>query len=283
MTKFKFTFLLIAFVLFSSEMTAQRKIEKLVEDAIQEAEQKQRKDGKFLVADFSDVPKTKVIPPEVVKRVIANRYGYRDMRTVRRTVYGKIQTHVIRFEFRDLELLRQDKIEKEQAKIAAAADRERAIAARKRYQDSMAQVKKLLLDEMNEDRAKHLPGLWLSNMDEVIEIREDGTLNMVQLKGEQQRLRVYWKYDPATNRFLISNNGVDFTNLGVITYTETDTALLYRFDGKKYTMSHTSVEAIRIKLESEALAKMFLESMGGQMSRDEEYDQYLYWRQRGIY
>lgn len=175
---------------------------------------------------------------------------------MKRLVFGKSRFHVERFEFRDLELIRQDEIEAEKARIAAAKERKLRLEREARRRDSIQQVEAALLSEINEDRERFLPGMWLTSADQIVYIYENGVVEIVELRGTQQSLRVYWKYDPIDGRFLISNNGQDFINFGRINFSEINTVSILRHDGNEFTMSRTTEDEIIFKLRSEEWARI---------------------------
>lgn len=278
-------FFSISLICLTFGLSAQRKVEVLVERAIEEAESNQRLNGKYLIADFSELSNLKVIPKDVVIKVTEGKYNVRNIRTVRRMLFNKTHKHVNRFEFRDLALIRQDQIEAANEQRIRDSLRQIEIGEEIERRDSIKRVRAALLVEMNENRAEHLPGMWRSNVNEVIKINKNGVIEMVQLEGEQLSVRLYWKYDPANYLLLISNNQRDYTNLGRVVFSDIETVTLLRHDGKKFTMSTTSESAITNYLRSKALARdifSWFGAPGGTMTRDdEEYRNFMHWRERG--
>lgn len=284
MKKIKLFFALMLLIINTAGLKAQRNIEALVEQAIENAEYEQRLNGKYLVADLSKLSNLKIVPPEVVRKVAENRYKVRNIKTVKRLVFNKSKVHVTRFEFRDLALVRQDEIDAARAKVIRDSIRKVEAIAAAKYQDSMQRVRAELLVIKNENREKYLPGMWLSNVNEVIQIHEDGVIDMVQLEGEQLSVRLYWKFDPRNKRLLISNNQQDYTNLGRVAFSTLETVVLLRNDGKKFTMSQTSKAAIETHLRYKALARdifNLFDMPRVNMTRDEEYIEFMHWRERG--
>lgn len=68
MSFLKYTLVLIISFTATSGVISQRSIEKIITNVMEEAESEQRLNGKYYVADFSNISKTKVIPPDCVFR-----------------------------------------------------------------------------------------------------------------------------------------------------------------------------------------------------------------------